>query len=37
MVCKEDTHLITLTKEGFEKILGEEQKQIVKNKMNYFR
>ena len=22
MVCKEDTHLITLTKAGFDKILG---------------
>lgn len=22
MVCKEDTHLMTLTKEGFDKIIG---------------
>ena len=22
MICKEDTHLLTLSKEGFDKILG---------------
>lgn len=27
---------MSLTKEGYEHILGEEQKQIIKNKMNFF-
>ncbi|EAS00767.3 cyclic nucleotide-binding domain protein (macronuclear) [Tetrahymena thermophila SB210] len=37
MVCKEDSHLMVLSKEGFEKILGSYQQSIVKQKVSFLK
>ncbi|KAL4491243.1 hypothetical protein ABPG72_021629 [Tetrahymena utriculariae] len=37
VVCLEDTHIMSLSKEAFDSILGEQQKQIVKNNIIYLK
>ncbi|EAS07793.2 cyclic nucleotide-binding domain protein (macronuclear) [Tetrahymena thermophila SB210] len=37
VVCQEDTHIMSLSKEAFDRILGEQQKQIVKNNIRYLK
>ncbi|KAL4499140.1 hypothetical protein ABPG72_017042 [Tetrahymena utriculariae] len=37
MVCKEDSHFMVLSKEGFEKILGSYQQSIVKQKVSFLK
>jgi len=36
IVCKEDSYLITLHKQGFDKILGKFKEQQMKGDMDYF-
>ncbi|KAL4449887.1 hypothetical protein ABPG74_015006 [Tetrahymena malaccensis] len=37
MVCQEETHLMVLSKEGFDKIIGSFQQQILREKLEFLR
>lgn len=37
MVCKEDTHLMTLKKDGFDKIMGHYNSVILNEKLKFFK
>ena len=37
MVCKTDTHLIILSKNGFDRIIGELEKQKIMNKIQFLK
>lgn len=37
MVCSEDTHLMVLSKEGYEKIIGSFQQQMTREKIDFLK
>lgn len=37
MVCKEDTHVMTLKKDGFDKIMGYYNNVIVAERVEFFQ
>ena len=35
MICTEDTHLMTITKDGFDAIMGAYKKKILQDKIDF--